>query len=54
MIVIPEESILEYFCVNFVDPFRMTDVEESWAFSNAKLFYDGDCFEKAKLCRFHL
>lgn len=28
MIVFPEESILEYFCVNFVDPFRMTNVPE--------------------------
>ncbi|WBV53766.1 hypothetical protein [Chryseobacterium gambrini] len=39
MIVFPEESILEYFCVNFLDPFRMTNMEESWAFSNAKFLF---------------
>lgn len=38
MIVIPEESILEYFCVNFVDPFRMTNVEEIKRFQTQSFF----------------
>jgi hypothetical protein len=30
----------------------MTNVEESWAFSNAKFFYDGDYFKEASYADF--